>query len=201
MAKKGMSSTGLDGAKDMLKELEILTGTNSGCAFLADSPRSATFGGKKIPTHSEVIEYLALQGRDIRANQEDVNKIGKLILKDVARHLKLTGRRRKGKDGTRPPDRTEPEKALRGLAAGLRKGGQALGIKMLDRVEGQRTNTGGTAGEVGDKYARRRNRWYGTSESSVYVASGQLANALTNGKVKVFLKVANADRLLANING
>lgn len=201
MAKKGMSSTGLDGAKDMLKELEVLTGTNSGCAFVADAPRFSSFGSKTAPTHMEVIDYLAKGGRDIRANNDDVRIIGDLIVKNVAKHLKLTGRRRKGKDGTRPPDRTEPEKALRGLAVGLRNGGRTLGERMVDRMESQKTNKGDAAKQVTRRYASRRKKWYGVSEGVVYVASTQLGTALINGKVKVFLNAANADRLLANING
>lgn len=191
-----MKVTGMNGAQAMTMELEVLTGTNSGASWLADENRTPTFGAKTAPTHSDVIDYLAIGGRDISPNKEDANKSGQIITDKVAEHLKKTGRITK--DGQQKPTPPPEKRAKAGLAAGLRDGARYNAAQMTGRIEGGKTNSGGKAKQVsqedGGAYARRRKKEYNVAESVVYVASTQLADALIKGKVKVFLTDADVSR-------
>lgn len=189
MARTVSKVTGLNGATAIAQELEILTRTKSGCAWVADSPREPTFGAKTAPSNADVVEYLRLGGRDITPNESDVNHTGQIIRDRVAAHMAKTGKTTP--NGPVKPAPPPEKRALAGLASGLRKGAKYNADRMTRLCEAGSTNSGAPAERVTTAYGQRRLSKYGVNPQSVYFASGQLLNDLIRGKVKIYL--ANAD--------
>lgn len=203
MAFKKPKTKGLAGAEAMTKELAFLTSANIEALFLAEDDRKRTIQSRekgtlkkgKVPTHSEVLKHLADGGRSLYPNEKESIKAGKIIRDRIAKHLKKTGKVVTNKQGvTRVL--TKDKQAMAGASSGLRSATKYIAKMMSQRMERQGTTSGGSADEVSIPYAIWREDNYNVNESVVYVASGQLANALASGKVKVKLINANIGKLI-----
>jgi hypothetical protein len=207
VARKQPQTKGLAGAEAMVKELAFLTSANIGADFLADQPRTPNVGSKKAPTHEQVLGYLDEGGRSLYPSEADSVKAGEIIRDNIAKQLKKVGQttsdaKFKGRDTSKPVRvrvKTSAEQALAGAASGLKKGAKYLAKKMTERIKAGSTTSGAKASEVTKSYARQRKSNYSVNEAVVYIASGQLANAIASGKVKIYLKDANIGNLLKNI--
>ncbi len=189
MAKKKPEVKGMAGAQAILRELAAILDVDISGQYLADSPRHPTFKASKVPTHAEVLDHLAKgnnksnnrKRRSLYSTEEDNNKAAIIVRDDIARHLQRTGRTTP--DGK--PVTTDKKQALAGGVAGVKKATEYLAAQMLKRLEAGSTTSGASAEKVTEQYAKSRNKEYGVNESVVYVASGQLANALASGKIKI----------------
>jgi len=204
MAFNKPKTKGLAGAEAMIKELEWLTNANIGADYVADQARYAKPDKngntpKNVPTHTEVMEFLALGGRSLYPSEEDSKQGSKLVRDAIAKHLKRTGEVVKDRKGVERVLSKERQ-AKAGANEGLLKCGKYLGKKMAERMKAKSTTSGAPAEQVGKDYARQRsNDWQvANSRALVYVASGQLANAVASGKVKVYFVKANVGSLLSN---
>jgi hypothetical protein len=203
MAKKESKIKGLTGAEAMIKELGFLTSANIGADFLANHERTnmPKQNGKtakgKPPTHQEVIEYLEEGGRSLYPSESDQKEAAKTIRDEIAKRLERTGKTVKTQEQVRA---IKKKKALEGAVSGLLKSTKKVARQMSKRMESGQTTTG-KARQVESDYASQRARDWGVTDSQalIYVASGQLANAIASGKVKVYFDEANTSRLLDNI--
>lgn len=206
MAFKKPKTKGLAGATAMVKELEFLTSANIGADFIADQARSQTVQSRdkgtmkkgSVPTHEQVLEYLAEQGRSLYPNDKDSIEAGRMVRDSISEHLKRTGQTVTNKKGVSRV-LTADRQAMAGASSGLMKGAKYIAKTMTARIKSQSTTDGGKAEPVTESYANWRHSNYDVAQSVVYVASGQLANAIASGKVKVFMKDANIGALLKNI--
>lgn len=188
MANEGMSVKGLAGAQAMLQDLEKITGVEGGAAlFYPGGERRPNIGQKTAPTYEELLGYLAEGGRDIRPNEEDVNKMAELAMQKVSKQLAKVGREYKDKKTGETKVVRKEKQSLAGFVSGLNASMMEARKIMADRIKSGKTSSG-TAEKVTEAYAKRRNTLYGVNESVVYVASGQLSNAMLGAKAKVDIK-------------
>ncbi len=149
--------------------------------MLALSQLEAAYTGVYLPGHrrdeggtgisnGEVIDYLADGGRDIRANERDVDKCARAFVTVVELGLM------KVRD---QPKKMQLQKARQLAAKAWRAAGMAMKAIMLERVESGTDNTGGAARALTGDYIDFKNRKYG--QAAIYKATGQLVSNLAQG--------------------
>jgi hypothetical protein len=182
-----MKIKGLAGANAMLRDISKMVGVDGGAALYYPQERRSNKHQKKAPSFEQLLGYLAEDGRDIRPNDEDVKKMGEIIVEHIGKHLRRVGRTVDDpRTGKKIRIRKEKQ-SLAGFVGGTRAAMMFARKRMLQRIKTGSTNRG-KAATVTPNYARQRLRDYGVNESVVYVASGQLANAMSGAQVKVNIK-------------
>ncbi len=169
---------GLEEAEVIARMLEILSKSNSGGEWYSDARQNP-----KDPSNKQIIEYLAEQGRDIRANIQEQEDAAQLFANEIVRQMSRVGRVTKNKVKI-----TAEQQAKAGIIGGIRKAMKYIAGSMSERVKSGTTNDESKAKAVTEKYAKQRKRKYGVAESVVYIATRQLATALLEGKIKIFYK-------------
>jgi hypothetical protein len=211
----GISAQGLTGAQLITRELAVFAGSNIDAWLEAPSSRKPNRGEKSAPSFLELIDYLAGEDgrgnrdifgerkeRDIRPRDQEAQKAAEIFTDELIKQLRRAGET--VDVGTKAAPQqvtlTAQKQARRGMDKGMKDALKFIQQFMVDNVKGMKTNTGAPADKVSDRYAGRRNTLYGVSESVVYVASGQLAEALMNAKPIVKTNMANIQRLIANVS-
>jgi hypothetical protein len=183
---------GMQAALNTTKMTSIFEIVEAGADFL-DTPRSDS-----EHSNSDIVDFLAEgnsrsdnpKKRDIRATEEDSQKAAEMLADELVRQLNRAPR------GESSPD-VLMKKAKQGLAGGLRKGALHIAGVMLDRVKTGTTNDGSPAEEVSGPYGRWRQVKYGVNPSSVFVASGQLGNALLQKRIKIRFNTGKMSRVMS----
>lgn len=194
MAKNDSKAIGVEGAKRIMDL--VLASSKVGAAWVSD-PRNDGITNKEVIKHLAEGNRKASESikRDIRPTKEDSEKAAQIFVKELAKKMQIAGRK------TSAGSPVSREKAAKqGIVIAMKKAAKYTAKVMYDRVKKQQDNTGAKAHPVGEKYAKQRLRKFGVSESVVFVASNQLANALQKGKVKIDFKGLKISGLLSAVN-
>jgi hypothetical protein len=178
-----------DGAQAQMAMLEAIIEEGMGVSFRGDIRDD----GK---SNEDVIRFLAGEDengnpnpdasdriRDIRPSGDQEKEAAQRYLEVVDKRLDVIGKTAKGKD-------VDPEKQANGAAvAGLRSAGKYTAESMLENSRKMITTSGpgsgGSAKPVTPEYASQRSNRFGIPENVIYVRTGQLQDALINGKLKI----------------
>ena len=170
----GMSAQGLKGAENMARMLHILSTAGAG-GHIADTARR----DPKV-TNSQIFEYQKKQGRDVTPTEEQAEEYAKQFIARYTAQLKKVGLL--DKMGT---PATVEKMASQGIVAGLRDLLRRWSKDVASMIKRGVDNEGAALKAVSEKYAQQRERKYHTNKSAVYIASMQLINAVTKGKIKI----------------
>lgn len=168
-----LNTSGLKKAQNQLAILAQMGARTKGI-YLPGTPR-----GEGQLTNGQIIDYLAIGGRDIKANETDCDKAADLFKAQVEQALQ------KVTDGTA----ITPQKVGMIAAKAWRAAGRYVKELMKQRVEAGDTNSG-PARKVEEAYAKARQRKYGIPEDVVYKATGQLIANLAQGDGALRLKTS-----------
>jgi len=193
------TAKGLEGAQAVTQMLAILAAAEAGADWLTD-PRSDSKN-----SNAEIVQFLAngnTRGsrqakRDIRTTSEENTKMAEIFMDEFVRQLNMV----KHTQSTAAARIESRAKAA--TIGGLRKAALFRARIMLDHIKNRTVAGGGGAEPVTEAYGKQRERKYGVSPKSVYVASGQLATAamtkrikfrFNTGKIGAVLKAVKANR-------
>ena len=187
MAKSdNMKVVGLNGAVALTQMIEQLAKYKID-GYVVDTNRA----GSKV-TNREILEYQAIQGRNIMPNDKDTEKIAQIFTDEYAKKMKLEARRYNAKDRTTgkvKPGQVSTEKAAKqGVASGMRKSLKHWSKIMLKRIKSQTDNAGSSLKPIGEKYAKQRFKKYGVNLTYKLVASGRLLQSIQDGKIQINIK-------------
>ena len=171
---KGMSAQGLKGAENMTRMLYILSTADAG-GHIADTARKDS-----RVTNSQIFEYQKKQGRDVTPTEEQAEEYAKQFTDRFSAQLKKVGLL--DKMGT---PATVEKMAAQGITTGLRNLLRNWSKDVASMIKRGVDNEGAALKSVGEKYAAQRERKYHTNKSAIYIASMQLINAVTKGKIKI----------------
>jgi hypothetical protein len=185
----------INGAKAIVAELGILQGVNAGGEWLPNQARKVGL------SNEDVLDNLALGGRNLYPNEKDAQMAGELIADELTKSLKKAGQTITNKRSGKTTVLKAEKLAFGGLTAGLKAALAYLADKMYQRLKSKSTSDGGAAKPVTEKYAAARHAKHGVANSVnlIYTASLDLANALIKGKTKIVISGANIKRLLSNL--
>jgi hypothetical protein len=180
LGKAAFSQTGMEQAVSITKALEVLQKSGVG-GYAYGTPRKPE--GKRKLTNRQVMEFLKMGGRDITLSEKDVHQAAEIFVKKETDFLRrLSGK--KGKTKIVSTDRARLQGAVSAMKAAL-----IWGVNLLSRrIKQQRTNDGDKADPVSEEYAQRRKAKRGVNEDVVFVNTGQLANAIFDGRTKITTK-------------
>jgi hypothetical protein len=186
--------SGVDTATEMLSMLGHI-GSDIAGIMLAAKRRSD--GRKGAVNNAQVVQYLADGGRDIRPTYEDKAEAAATMRTLITAKLLMMTKR-----GAPPKAWSEARKqefiakgrveANKIAALALRKAGQQMHAKMLERV-----NNPGNYDAVSERYAQQRQSKYGVPTSAVFRATGQLLSNIADGH----LRLIKRKDLLSRISG
>ena len=188
---------GIEEATAQLAVIEALAEAGIGISYVFPAGRNDGVSNEQI------IKWLADGNsrspkpikRDIRANDEDAEKMGELFIKSVDKQLERVGKRKKSGEKV-----SKEDAARAGGASGLRAAAKYQAGVMYTRLEEQTDNNGRGFDLVGTAYAEQRLREYGINQDTVFFATGQLAEALLKGKYKLFFDISKVKKMLKVID-
>ena len=105
----------IDAAKAIVSELAFLSGVKAGGEWIADSPRDDGH------THEEVLDNLALGGRNLYPSDKDAEKVAEMFADEMVRSLKKVGQTHLNKRTQKQITFTAEKQAKKALNTGLDK--------------------------------------------------------------------------------
>ncbi len=189
MADENENEDATDDAESLSETIEAILEQGMGIEWHEDDREEPNLSNR------DVIHYLAHLDpetgasrprsgavRNILPGREDVNRMAELYTQKVDKQLsKIGGTTKKGQ-------KQDPEKLARAAAAsGLKAAAQHQAFTMATHISAKTVNTGAPAERVTEKYAAARARKWGVNEAAVYVASGQLAQSILQGNVRLIV--------------
>jgi hypothetical protein len=175
----------MDAASELIGFLQGLGSNIAGCILPAKRRQD---GGV---TNADIIEHQAnpLNGpsRDLRPTEEDKAESTQIIKAAIMAKLQMiskTGKRYKRWDEAKSKAFVArgAKDADKIMSLALRRAGQAMKARMLDRLNG------GGFEPVGETYAARRQAKYGVPPGAVFKATGQLLSNIADGHIRLIRK-------------
>jgi hypothetical protein len=180
---------GMDAASELIGFLQGLGSNIAGCILPAKRRQD---GGV---TNADIIEFQAnpLNGpsRDLRPTEEDKAESTQIIKAAIMAKLQMiskTGKRYKRWDEAKSKAFVArgAKDADKIMSLALRRAGQAMKARMLDRLNGGGFDA--VSDDPPHRYATRRLNKYGVPKTAVFRATGQLLSNIADGHIRLIRK-------------